>query len=205
MKANLTVLSILAISLFATEIINCQVINEWDWDESGSDEGEFIEIFIPNPQPADLTQYSIVEYETTGTSAGNAQGTHTLDGFTATAVSADNGTYYVLVESFEQNDAVAFLGPGGVIQFLHTTNQVTASNGPAATATSTGIGVSSGYTKGHAAQRQADGTYTALAETPGTANNIFVTLLAYDALPDCDDTPNASGTAAADNTTCTIS
>ena len=91
MKAALTIFSTLHLLLWTTVIVQGQVINEWDWDESGTDVGEFIEIFIPNPQPTDLSQYTIVEYETTGTSAGNTQGIHTLDGFIATAVTADGG------------------------------------------------------------------------------------------------------------------
>lgn len=200
MKTVWTIFSTLAILFCTTGTIWGQIINEWDWDESGSDEGEFIEVFIADPQPSNLSEYAIIEYETTGGSAGNIQGTHTLDGFTATAVNADGGTYYVLEESFEQHDAVALIGPSGLIQFLHTTNQVTANEGVAATSTSTSIGVSAGYTKGHAVQRQSNGMYVALAETPNALNNVVVANLSFSALPDCDDTPNAAGTAATDNT-----
>jgi len=201
MKTVLTIFSTFCMLFGTTNVMLGQVINEWDWDESGTDMGEFIEVFIPNPQPVDLSQYAIIEYETSGTSAGNvqSQGTHTLDGFTATAVTADGGTYYLLTESFEQNDAVALVGPSGVLQFLHTTNEVTANEGGAMGATSLSIGVSDSYTSGHSVQRQSDGTYTALAETPGAINNVVMLVLSFDALPDCDDTPNAAGTAAADN------
>lgn len=200
MKTVLTIFLTLSMLFGTTNIMLGQVINEWDWDESGSDMGEFIEVFIPNPQPGDLSQYAIIEYETTTGSAGSTQGTHTLDDFTATAVTADGGTYYLLTESFEQHDAVALVGPSGVLQFLHTTNQVTANDGGAIGATSLSIGVSNGYPSGHSVQRQSGGTYTALAETPGAINNVVMFVLSFDALPDCDDTPNASGTAAADNT-----
>ena len=91
MKTALTILSTLVMLLFTSGIIYGQVINEWDWDELGTDEGEFIEVFIANPQPADLSQYKIVEYETTTGSAGNEQGTHSLDEFTATVVIMYNG------------------------------------------------------------------------------------------------------------------
>lgn len=202
MKTALTIFSTFCMLLCMAGVMQGQVINEWDWDESGVDMGEFIEVFILDPQPIDLSQYAIVEYETTGTSAGNvqSQGTHTLDDFTATAVPADGGTYYLLVEPFEQNDAVALVGPSGVLQFLHTTNQITANNGGAMDATSTSIGVPHSYASGHSVQRQSDGTYVALAETPGAMNNVAAPALSFDALPDCDDTPNASGAAAMDNT-----
>jgi len=202
MKTALTFLATFIILFFTTGIINGQVINEWDWDESGTDKDEFIEIFIPNPQPSDLSEYTIIEYETTGDQAGNinASGTHTLDEFTATIVNADNGTYYTLFDHFEQDDAVALIGPNGIIQFLHTANQITANTGGAANTTSTSIGVSKGYTSGHSAQRQPDGTYAALAETPNATNNVVVANLSFEGLPDCDDMPNAAGTAATDNT-----
>ena len=104
------------------------------------------------------------------------------------------------MESFEQNDAVALIGPSGVIQFLHTTNQITANNGAAASVTSTSIGVLGGYTSGHSVQRQPTGTYIALLETPNAKNNEAAIELSFKALPDCDDMLNAAGTAAADNT-----
>ncbi len=169
---KLQALTFLIISVFAiTASAQTERINEWDFDESGSDSGEFIEVFIADPQPADLSQYSIVEYETTGTSAGDEQGTHTLDGFTATAVAG--GTLYHLLQSFENNDAVAFCGPSGVIQFFHTTNPVTANSGEgcAAGESSTALGSTGGYPSGGSVSYCA-GTYVEVSnDTPGAIND----------------------------------
>lgn len=173
-------------------LVYSQVINEWDWDELGTDSGEFIEVFIPDPQPADLTQYSIVEYETSGASAGNTQGVHTLDNFVATPDAVAMGTFYVLVESFENNDAVALCGPAGVIQFLYTENSVTASNGCAMGMAATSIGCNGSYPSGGSMQLLAGGGYIAFdSETPGMINNeCLITSIATGIISDCTNVGN---------------
>ena len=141
-------------------------INEWDWDESGTDVNEFIEIFISDPQPADLSQYCIEEYENATTLNTTSGGNSCLNGPGWTTTTVAGGVLYTLFESFENGDAVALCGPLGLIQFFGTDESFTASTGCANGAATTDVALcSADYLAGGSLQK-----------VPGT-NDYYICLL----------------------------
>ena len=114
-------------------------INEFHYDNSGSDVGEFVE--IAGPAGLDLTDWSVIGYNGSG---GASYNTVSLSG---TISDLGNGTG---VASFGftgmQNgapDGLALVDDSGtVVQFISYEGSFTASGGPANGLTSTDIGVS---------------------------------------------------------------
>ena len=166
-----------------------QRINEIHYDNDGADTGEFVEIFIANPQPAvgDLSQYEIYLYNGingafySSTNLGNA-----TDVMTACDA---GGCYYVWNETGIQNgtpDGVALFGPGGLIEFLSYEGTFTATNGPANGVTSTDIGASESGSTPVGSSLQNDGFGTWMLINPNTAgavnsNNLPVELSSWNA------------------------
>ncbi|MEM6697737.1 MAG: lamin tail domain-containing protein, partial [Bacteroidota bacterium] len=111
-------------------------INEFHYDNISTDVNEFVEIFIPNPQPSDLSEYQIVLYRGDGTSYDEIS----LD---MTTVTSDAGGSYYVWETTLQNgtSGIALSGNCGLIEFLSYEGTVTASEGIADGVESIDIGV----------------------------------------------------------------
>ena len=118
-------------------------INEFHYDNFGTDEGEFVEIFVADPQPTNLGDYQIALYN------GNGGGTYNTITLAELGVPStdDLGAYYVweLPANGIQNgapDGIALGGPCGLIEFLSYEGTFSATNGIAEGVESTDIGVS---------------------------------------------------------------
>ncbi|MDV3457874.1 cadherin domain-containing protein [Sphingomonas sp. HF-S4] len=118
-------------------------INEFHYDNAGTDTGEFIE--IAGAAGTDLTGWKVILYNGAN---GQSYNTVTLSGALA---NQQNGfgtrgiTYPVDGVQNGSPDGIALVDPNGVVvQFLSYEGVFTATNGPAAGMTSTDIGVSEG-------------------------------------------------------------
>lgn len=135
----------------ATSTTSTVFINEFHYDNIGTDAGEFIEIAAP--AGTDLSLYSIVRYN--GSTPGAATVYTSPSAFTLTGIVADQGNGYGTlsfsgpVDSIQNgsNDGFALIGPGGVlIELLSYEGVFTAGSGVAAGQTSTDIGVAESTT-----------------------------------------------------------
>ncbi|MCG8422813.1 MAG: hypothetical protein MJE77_33275 [Proteobacteria bacterium] len=129
-------------------------INEFHYDNSGSDHGEFVEIV--GAAGTDLTGWAIIGYN------GNGGGTYKTMDLSGT-IPDQGGCMGTIDFSFSamQNgspDGLALIDDNGaVIEFLSYEGSFTASNGPAAGTASADVGVaeSSSTPQGHSLQRTA--------------------------------------------------
>ena len=152
-------------------------INEFHYDNTGADIGEFVEVILSGTET--LSDYSLVLYNG---SNGQPYDTDLLS--TGTVTDLGNG-YRSVVISYPgtlQNgapDAIALVGPGGsVVEFVGYEGAVTATNGPANGMTSTNVGVAEpGNADGTSISRVGEGAKAAdftwsLAtdDTPGGVN-----------------------------------
>ncbi len=117
-------------------------INEFHYDNAGTDEGEFLEIVLENAETYDISEFTITLYNGNG---GLTYGTHTLDTFTEGST-VDNFTiYYKLIAGIQNGspDGIAIDYQGTLIpgQFLSYEGTFAAGDGPAAGVTSSDIGV----------------------------------------------------------------
>jgi hypothetical protein len=115
-------------------------INEFHYDDSGSDSNEFVEVAISNDFDGNLANLEVVLYNG---SNGTTYGSHALNTFTE---GVDDGTYvyYFKYISGIQNgapDGLALVCAESVIEFLSYEGTIDATNGPAVEQTSTDIGV----------------------------------------------------------------
>ena len=152
-------------------------INEFHYDNTGGDVGEFIEIAAP--AGFDLTGWSIVLYN-----GSNGTSYNTLDLSGLSVTDSGNGFGFVSVAATGlQNgspDGMALVDNNGtVVEFLSYEGTLEALDGPAVGLTSTDVGVSEvGTTSvGFSLQRQGEGQAGAdfvfagpLAQTPGAIN-----------------------------------
>ena len=107
-------------------------INEFHYDNGGTDSGEFVE--VANPAGADLTGWSVVLYN------GNGGASYDTDALSGTDT-IQTVTYSGTVQNGSP-DAVALADAGGnLVQYLSYEGAFAASNGPAAGQTSTDIGI----------------------------------------------------------------
>lgn len=130
--------------------IDAQRINEFHYENDGGDVGEFVEVFIPDPQPADIDDWDVVIYN------GSTQGVlSTLDfdtdldlSNTGMDVTGTSGTFYLFNTSLQNStEGLALVdGSGTVIQFISYEGTITAADGPAMGQTSTDVGVSQSNT-----------------------------------------------------------
>jgi hypothetical protein len=117
-------------------------INEFHYDNAGTDDNEFVEIRISGnlgSQPVDLSQYTVTLYNG---SNGASYSDETLNNF-ARACDASN-CYYVWEPISIQNgnpDGIALSGPTGLIEFLSYGGEFTASEGIASGVLSVNVGV----------------------------------------------------------------
>jgi hypothetical protein len=158
-------------------ISNVARINEFHYDNAGTDVNQFVEIRITEGlanQPADLTQYTLSLYNG---SNGAAYFTGTLDNL---AQSCDASNCYYVIENIDiQNgapDGIALSGPSGLISFISYEGTFIATNGIASGATSVDIGVleTSGTTVNSSIERTAGGAWASSpnANTKGTVNSL---------------------------------
>ncbi len=146
-------------------------INEFHYDNAGSDTGEFIEIRVNTG--ADVSGVAIELYN------GNGGGVYNTLALTTPPVSSD-GTYDYYVIDLPANglqnggpDGIALSNAGTLIEFLSYEGDFVGVGGTADGVTSTDIGVSEpGDTAiGDSLQREDDGTWAApTANTSGAAN-----------------------------------
>ncbi len=156
----------------ANDIAPVVYLNEFHYDNIGSDIGEFIE--VAGTAGTDLTGWSLVLYNG---SNGTAYNTIALDGVLA---DTDDGIGFDVTDlpsNGLQNgapDGIALVNAdGAVVEFLSYEGTLTAVDGPASGLTSTDIGVSesSATAIGDSLQRNDDGTWSGpAAQTKGAAN-----------------------------------
>lgn len=114
-------------------------INEFHYDNSGTDSGEFIE--IAGAADTDLTGYSIVLYNgANGQSYDTDALTGVLTDQTGTGFGFKSLSYATNGIQNGNPDAIALVYKGAVVQFISYGGAFTATNGPAAGMTSTSIG-----------------------------------------------------------------
>ena len=152
-------------------------INEFHYDNAGSDTGEFVEVVVADTVATAPAGIEVVLYNG---SNGESYQTHVLDTFTATPV--PGFTIYDKAIAGIQNggpDGIALIDDGNVVQFLSYEGAFTAADGPASGIASTDIGVSElSVPVGESLQLSGSGSsYTDFtwaapaAETPGAVNN----------------------------------
>lgn len=151
-------------------------INEFHYDNTGADTGEFIE--VAGPAGTDLSGWSIVAYNGNG---GAAYNTINLSGVMPNQ-QAQVGTLAFPFSSLQNGspDGIALVdGQGAVIQFLSYEGGMTAADGPASGMMSTDVGVSESSATPVGFSLQLAGTgasyvdftwLPAAAETPGQPN-----------------------------------
>ncbi|MEM8526420.1 MAG: lamin tail domain-containing protein, partial [Bacteroidota bacterium] len=152
-------------------------INEFHYDNDGADVNEFVEIFIPNPQPTNLSEYQIDLYNGND---GEVYETVTLD---QTIVTSDaNGSYYVWEETLQNGpDGIALSGNCGLIEFISYEGVFTATEGVANGIESTDIGVEESPTEAEQSSIQ-------LINGVWQVTSAFNTKGAENALPPCEIT-----------------
>ncbi len=151
-------------------------INEFHYDNSGSDTGEFFE--IAGTAGTGLDGWSVVGYNGSG---GTVYNTVALSG-TLADQSAGFGTLSFAMAGMQNGspDGLALVDDGGtVVMFISYEGTISATDGPAAGSTSTDVGVSETGTTpiGHSLQLTGDGSVYAdfswsgpLAGTSGAVN-----------------------------------
>ncbi|MDU8910304.1 ExeM/NucH family extracellular endonuclease [Aestuariicoccus sp. MJ-SS9] len=145
-------------------------INEFHYDNGGSDTGEFVEIRVA--AGTDVSQTEITLYNGNG---GASYATYSLPA--APSSSDDDFDYYVVDTPNMQNgapDGLALSNDDTLIEFLSYEGSFTAVGGPADGVTSTDIGVreTGSNPVGESLQRNDDGTWrTSEPETRGVAND----------------------------------
>ena len=146
-------------------------INEFHYDNDGTDVNEFVEVFIPNPQPSDLSAYRIDLYNG---SNGTSYDDITLD---MTTISSDaSGSYYVWETTLQNGpDGIALAGPCSLIEFLSYEGVFTATEGTADGIESTDVGVEESSTEAEQSSIQLiDGNWvlTSAFNTKGAENEL---------------------------------
>jgi endonuclease/exonuclease/phosphatase family metal-dependent hydrolase len=158
-------------------------VNEFHYDNDGSDAGEFVEIAVGPGYVGTLEGVSLVLYNG---SNGQSLATHTLDTFAAGAITTSGHRLFSKLISGIQNDmeGMAVVVGGNVTHFISYEGSFTAANGPAAGMTSEDIVVSQQITEaagvsalGLVGNGGSSGnfTWTKFADTiphsPGQSNN----------------------------------
>ncbi len=114
-------------------------INEFHYDNEKADEGEFVEVYVINPQPDSLNHYIVTLYNG---SNGKKYASESLDNMEVTQ--GNNGSFYVWTPASIQNgspDGISLTGECNVLEFISYEGSFTAVNGDAAGMTSVDIGV----------------------------------------------------------------
>lgn len=151
-------------------------INEFHYDDKGSDQGEFVE--VAGTAGTDLSGWQIVGYN------GSGGGTYFTLNLSGTISDQQSGFGTVdFAQSGIQNgspDGLALVDDSGtVVEFLSYEGSFEATDGPASGQSSTDIGVSenSSTKRGHSLQKTGTGTTSAdftwqspMNDTPGSPN-----------------------------------
>jgi endonuclease/exonuclease/phosphatase family metal-dependent hydrolase len=161
-------------------------INEFNYDDDGTDSGEFVEVVAGPGFTASLANVDLLLYNG---SNGTLYETHALSSFTAGAVTASGHRLYSKLIAGIQNgapDGFALSVNGVATQFISYEGQFTSTSGAASGMTSTNIGVSQtgSETEGTAA--------LGLTGTGGTAANF--TWTKFTGIPYSPGQPNAGQT-----------
>ncbi len=149
-------------------------INEFHYDNIGTDTNEFVEIRITGnlgSQPVDLSQYTVSLYN------GSNQSTYlteTLDNLTQTCDASN--CYYVWESIGIQNgapDGIALSGPSGLIEFISYEGVFTAVDGIASGVSSTDTTVSETNSSptGSSIERTNTGTWNLTSANTKAAEN----------------------------------
>ncbi|HEV8490279.1 MAG TPA: ExeM/NucH family extracellular endonuclease [Candidatus Limnocylindrales bacterium] len=145
-------------------------INEFHYDNTGTDAGEFVE--IAGPAGTDLSTWSIVLYN------GATGQTYDTDALAGTIPNQQNGFGTASV-AYPANgiqngspDAIALVDGATVVQFLSYEGIFAATNGPASGMTSTDIGVSENGSEVLGLSLQLQGTGTSYGNFTWTATPI---------------------------------
>lgn len=185
MKKLLFILTAMFISIWAIGQVPNVWINEIHYDNSGTDEGEFLEVIVENPGSWDLGALWFHMYNGNN---GATYGDGTVENMTEGATIGNYTIYYTLLPGIQNGSPDGFslsyyngssydMIPG---QFLSYEGTFTAIDGPAVGLTSVDIGVAegSGTPIGESLQLAGTGeTYAEFtwqepaAETPGSLNN----------------------------------
>jgi hypothetical protein len=178
-------------------------VNEIHYDNTGTDENEFIEVVLENPGLYNLADFSIILYNGNN---GGSYDTRTLDNFTMGSVSGNFTLYwfnYTANGGSIQNgapDGMAIAYQNNLIpgQFLSYEGTFMAIDGPASGVTSTDIGVSesSSTPVGYSLQLSGSGTtygnFIWQSEQPNTAGTLNINqTLGGGVLPEPSDYPAA--------------
>lgn len=157
-------------------------INEFNYDDEGTDSGEFVEVVAGPGFTGSLANVNLLLYNG---SNGAVYGTHPLSTFTAGAVTTSGHRIYSKLISEIQNgapDGFALSVNGVATQFICYEGQFTATSGPASGMTSTDIGISQ-------TGNEPEGTAAlGLTGTGGTAANF--TWTKFTGIPYSADQPN---------------
>jgi endonuclease/exonuclease/phosphatase family metal-dependent hydrolase len=156
-------------------------INEFHYDNTSNDTGEFIEVAVGPGYSGSLADTFLVLYDG---SSGGTKGTHALSTFTAGALLPTGHRLYHRAISLIENgpDGFAIVSGTSVLQFISYEGSFTATSGPAAGLASVNVGVSQSGSDpvGQAAlglrgsgSKPSDFTwtkFTGIAHSPGQAN-----------------------------------
>lgn len=143
-------------------------INEFHYDNNGTDYNEFIEIYS-EVQLANPGDYTLIHYNGGG---GSLLINKTLDNLTE--YSDNNGYYYVWEQTMQNsNEGIALCGPSGLIEFISYEGVFTAQGGCAANMSSTDVNTSeSSSTPVGGSIQKIDGSWIATAyNTKGYTNH----------------------------------
>ncbi|HKY74585.1 MAG TPA: Calx-beta domain-containing protein, partial [Acidimicrobiia bacterium] len=186
----------------APDAIIAPWINEFHYDNTGTDTGEFIE--IAGPAGLNLTGYTLVLYN------GNGGGTYNTRALSGVIADQSNG-FGVISFSYPtdgiQNgspDGIALVGPSGVIEFISYEGPMSATSGPAVGMTSTDVAVTEGSGSGtsiartgHGFEGSDFGWVLVGDDNPGAVNagQTFATPVARVRVSDASVTEGDAGTA----------
>lgn len=169
-------------------------INEFHYDNAGTDAGEFVEI-----RTASGDDVSALTVELVNGSNGSVYNSIAV----ADLAVATDGTWDYHVWSLPTNglqngspDGIVLTNGSEVIEFLSYEGQFVATGGAAAGSTSTDIGVSEpGDTPfGQSLQRETDGSWSGpRAETPGAANDAPPVLVITEIMQNPSAVPDSAG------------
>ncbi len=168
-------------------------INEFHYDNSGGDVGEFIEVVVgPADSGVDL---SLLEVELVNGSNGTVYGTHAVSTFTAGDLVSGYQFYSKAIMGIQNGapDGLALASNGSLLEFLSYEGTFTATGGSANGVTSTNVGVSepSSTPVGASIARTGSGSSGSdftfandSNDTPGQLNN-SQTLVPASSTPSC--------------------
>ncbi len=138
---RLTILIIILTLSFAWGQAPNAWINEFHYDNTGTDAGEAAEVVVPSTY-TDLSNFTLSLYNGSSTSLA-VYDSHTLDSFTAGATVNGFTIYYMAIAGIQNGapDGLALDYSGTLIQFISYEGSFTAASGVASGVTSTDIGV----------------------------------------------------------------